>query len=100
MKATPLAVGGVLDKTDRPLAAAVWFDWAALVERPGLGGFRRRAGRGLQGRRRGPAEGRSSDQVHTALDVLKTLRTISNESYFEDEVLVNHTLLEIRDVEK
>jgi hypothetical protein len=32
--------------------------------------------------------------------VLKVLRTISNECYLEDGVLVHHTLVELRDVEK
>ena len=41
-----------------------------------------------------------ADQVHAAVDVLKVLRTITGESYLEDGVLVNHTLLEIRDVAK
>jgi hypothetical protein len=41
-----------------------------------------------------------ADQVHTAVDVLKTLRSITNESYLEDGALVNHTLVEIHDLAK
>ena len=32
LKEMPLKVGGVLAKTDRPLAAAGWFDWTELIE--------------------------------------------------------------------
>ena len=32
--------------------------------------------------------------------LLKVLRSVSNETYFEDGALVNHTLVEIRDLEK
>ena len=39
-------------------------------------------------------------QVHTLTDVLKALRTITSEVYFEDGVMVNHGLVEFRDVEK
>src|SRR4030042_669044 len=38
-------------------------------------------------------------QVATVLEVLKVLRTITGESYLEDNVMVTHTLMEIRDVE-
>ncbi len=42
--------------------------------------------------------GAVSSQVATVLDVLKVLRTVTSASYFEDGVLVTHTLLEFRDV--
>ena len=31
LKETPLKVGGLLAKTDRPLAVAGWFDWSELI---------------------------------------------------------------------
>ena len=39
-------------------------------------------------------------QVGTVLEVLKVLRSITSESYVEDDALVTHTLVEIRDVEE
>ena len=39
-------------------------------------------------------------QVHTVLDVLKVLRTVTSERYIEDGVMVGHTLVEIRDIGK
>ena len=55
--------------------------------RRALGRFRRRADDGRQGRRRAQRKP-ITDQVHTALDVLKVLRTVTSESYLEDGVLV------------
>ena len=99
LKSTPPAVGGVLAKTDRPLAAAVWLHWAELLDAAGpwvdfaLDQITANAE---------DAEEKKSvvDQVHTAVDVLKVLRNVSNETYFEDGALVNHTFVEIRDLEK
>lgn len=53
-----------------------------------------------------PAEGKSDAkteevlrQVHTVLDVLKGLRTVTLETYQESDVLVSHAVTEIHDVE-
>jgi hypothetical protein len=100
LKPTPPAVGGLLEKPDRPLAAAGWLNWAALIDAatpwidyaleniPGL------ADAGEDQRKA------VADQVHTALEVLKVMRSITGETYFEDNALVTHTLVEIRDVGK
>jgi hypothetical protein len=100
LNATPPGIGGVLGKGDRPLAAAVWFHWAALVEAAGpwadFAAEQIMASQNVDEAQRKPI----ADQVRTALEVLKVLRTISNETYLEDGVLVNHTLAEIRDVGK
>ena len=100
LKATPLGIGGVLGKADRPLAAAAWFHWAALVEAAApwadFAAEQIMAAKDVDEAQRKPI----ADQVHTALDVLKALRTISNESYLENGVLVTHTLVEIHDVGK
>jgi len=94
----PLNVGGVLAKTDRPLAAAGFCDWAGLVDvfTPWVD----LAIRQLTNENPGvdAQAGGISAQVHTLLDVLKVFRTITGESYFEDGAMVSHTLLEIRDV--
>ena len=104
LKATPLAVGGVLTDANRPLAMAVSFDWAGLVDavtpwielgvdalvkaQPEVSTFL------------GSEPGKPSvvDQVRTVLSVLKTMRTITAESYLEDGLLVTHSLVEIRDI--
>ena len=39
-------------------------------------------------------------QVQIVLDVIKVLRTVTSESYFEDGALVTHSLTEIRDIEE
>jgi hypothetical protein len=98
LEKTPLTIGGVLAKTDRPLAAAVWFNWAGLldtatpwidfgleqVDEAHLGGDRASA----------------VDQIHVLLEVLKCYRCLTVESYIEEDCLVTHSLLEIRDVPK
>ena len=100
LKATPLATGGVLEKTDRPLAAAVWLDWAALVDAAtpwvDFAIEQAAAAKGV-----GEDQQKSiAEQVHTGLEVLKVLRSVTSESYLEDDVLVSHTLTEIHDVGK
>jgi hypothetical protein len=98
LKKTPFTAGGVLQKTDKPLALAVWFNWADLletatpwidyafeqIEESKLGGDRQSA----------------IDQAHTVIEVLKCYRTITAEGRIEDDCLVTHSLLEIRDVKK
>jgi hypothetical protein len=100
LQATPPALGGVLEKADRPLAAAVWIDWAALLTAGTpwveFGAEQAMTAKGVSDSDRQPIV----DQIHTGLDVLKALQSISDESYLEDGVLVNHTLVEIHDVEK
>lgn len=100
MKAAPLSIGGVLAKTDRPLAAAVWFNWIGLVQAatPWVDFAVERA---LASKGGDDAEKKSvADQVRVAVDVLKVLRSITNETYLEDDALVHHTLVEIQDVAK
>jgi hypothetical protein len=101
LKATPLAVRGILVKAaDRPLAIAGWLDWATLVKTatPWVDfAIEQAAGS------KGVDEANQKmivSQAHTAMDVLTVVRTITCESYLEHGVLVNHTLTEIRDVAK
>jgi hypothetical protein len=98
LKKTPFTAGGVLEKTDKPLAIAVWFNWADLldkatpwidyafeqIEESKLGGDRKSA----------------IDQAHAIIEVLKCYRTITAESRIEADCLVTHSLLEIQDVKK
>jgi hypothetical protein len=100
LKAAPLSIGGVLDKTDRPLAAAVWLDWAALVDAaaPWVDfAFQQAAAAKAADESRLKT---TLDHVHIGLEVLKALRSITSESYLEGEALVTHTLTEMHDVGK
>jgi hypothetical protein len=100
LRATPFSIGGELGNGERPLAGAVWFHWAALVEAAApWADFVAQAvmlSQDVEEAQRKPI----ADQVHTVLDVLKALRSISDESYFENGALVNHTLTEVHDVGK
>ena len=100
LQPTPLAVGGALAKPDRPRAGAVWFDWAGLVDAatPWVAVALEQMAQSQPEIKEKLPE--IAPQVRTVLDVLKVLRTISAEIYIEDGVLVTHTLLEVRDVEK
>jgi hypothetical protein len=100
LKSTPSAVGGLLAKPDRPLAAAVWLHWAELLDAAGpwvdFGLDRALANAADE-------DGQKTavvDQVHAGIDVLKVLRNVTSESYLEDGALVSHTFAEIRDVGK
>jgi hypothetical protein len=100
LKTTPLVADGVFTKTTRPLAAAVRLDWAALVDAatPWVDfGVEHMAA----SKRIGESEKKAiAEQVHTGLEVFKALRTISSESYLDEDALITHTITEIRDVGK
>jgi hypothetical protein len=100
LKSTPLAVGGLLAKHDRPLAVAVWLRWAELLQAGGpwidFAVDQAVAANGEDADAKKPV----AEQVHTAVDVLKTLKSLTNECYLEGDALVHHTLLEIHDLDK
>ncbi len=99
LKATPPALGGVLAKSDRPLAVAVWFQWAGTLDAamPWIDFAVEKAVADQDDK----AEKKAVvDQVRTGVDVFKTLRTVTDEGYIEDGALVNHSMLEIQDVGK
>lgn len=101
LRATPLEVGGVLAESDRPLAMAAVLDWAALIDAvtPWVDLVVEMTAAAPPGG--DPAQPDSiRSQVHTVLEVLKVLRSVTSESYFEDGALVTHTLTRIRDVPK
>jgi hypothetical protein len=97
LKSAALKTGGLLAKTDRPLAAAMLLDWAGLIDAAtpwvdlAVEQIVEKKGEGAE------AAG-IRDQVHTVLTVLKVLRTVTSEGYVEDGAVVTHTLMEIRDV--
>lgn len=94
---TPLAAGGAIGDPDRALAGAVVFDFAALVD--ALTPWINLAIE--QGMKDSPIQAAMvAGQVQIVLDVIKVLRTVTSESYFEDGALVTHSLTEIRDIEE
>ena len=98
---TPLKVkSGPLADLKQPLAAAAYFNWPALVDAVGPWveyGFTQYAT--LSGQQ--PAAlNETLKQVRTVMDVLKVFRGISSVTYFEDKVLVTHTVTVIEDLPK
>jgi len=99
MKATPPALGGVLARTDRPLALAAWFRWSSLLE--AAAPWIDFAVDQVLAEQGDDTEAKAIvDQVRAVVSVLGTLRTVTDEGYIEDGALVHHSLVEIRDVEK
>jgi hypothetical protein len=98
LKETPLKVGGVLAKTDRPLAAAGWLDWTELFNAvtPWLNYAMEQAPEQGMGGQKELVIG----QVHTVLEVLSTIKSFTGEAYIENNVFVHHSLLEIHDLSK
>jgi hypothetical protein len=96
LHASPAKPGGVLAEIDRPRATAATFDFAGLIDAAtpwidlAVEAINEEWGAGDE---------TIGEQVHTVLEVLKVLRRVTSESYFEGDALVTHSLLEIRDVE-
>ena len=96
LKKTPAEIGGALADPNRPRATAVFFDFAGLVD--AATPWVDLAVDALEAEW-GYADDSVRDQVHTVLQVLKALRGMSSESYFEGGALVTHWKLHIRDIE-
>lgn len=99
LKSTPPTLGGLLAKTDRPLGVAVWFRWADLLDaaKPWVDFGIEQATANIDDEEQKTS---ITEQVHTAVDVLKVLRNVTSESYLEDGSLVIHTFAELHDVAK
>ncbi len=110
LASTPLAVGGALGDASKPRASAAVLRWAALVDAvtPWV-----EAGFKLQKASAQPsaavekdstdaAEVKKTDellqQAHAVLEVLKTLHTVTCESYADGDALVSHAIAEIHDL--
>ncbi len=110
LASTPLAAGGVLGDASKPRASVAVLRWAALVDAisPWV-----EAGFKLQKASAQPSatdekestiddEAKKTDgliqQAHTVLEILKTLRTVTFESYADGDALVSHAITEIHDV--
>ena len=95
----PLQAGGVLEDTKRPLASAVVFDWAALIDVVEAWVTYGSQVAADQDTGAGAQIGFVMQNVDIALDVLRTLRTITSASYKEGDVMVTHSETHWRDLE-
>jgi hypothetical protein len=102
LKVTPPSIGGVIGgaNADRALVIAGWLDWASLIDTASpwvdFAVDRAAAEKNI-----GDSQKKVIvDQVHTGLDVVRALRSITAECYMERDAFVTHSLLEVRDVEK
>jgi hypothetical protein len=77
----------------------VWLNWAALIEAasPWVDYIVEQSTADSE---QATQKAAIQSQIRIGTDVLKTVRSFTNETYFEDGVMVNHGLLEIRDVDK
>ncbi|HZU35905.1 MAG TPA: hypothetical protein VFA18_08355 [Gemmataceae bacterium] len=104
----PLKVqhGPLTEARNRPLAVAVYFNWPALVNaarpwvdfgvRTAIPHLARSSGGGMK---MDAAKMESIlKQVHTGLEVLKVLRGVQSVTYFENNILVTHSVSFVRDL--
>jgi hypothetical protein len=98
LKETPLKVGGVLANAERPLAIADWIDMTEFfgAVTPWVNYVLEQAPEGGMGGQKDLVIG----QVNTLLEVLSTIKSITSETYIENNNLVQHSLLEIHDLSK
>ena len=97
---TPLKVGGVLKKTDRPMAVAVVVNCQAMFSliRPwvdyGIGLYAESDNDGA-----GMQAAMVKSQVDTVFDVLGVFRKYTSRTYLQKGAVVTHSLLEVQDIE-
>ena len=98
LKDTPLKVGGVLASTDRPLAVAACFNFTELFSAltPWVNyAFERIPDQQMAGQKE-----LVLSQVRTLMEVLSTIKSVTSETYVENNILVSHSLVEIHDLGK
>jgi len=94
LASTPPTVGGAIGDVSKARASAGLLRFAALVDAvtPWID----------EAVRRGNPEAKAADeiisQVHTGLEILKSLRTVTCDFYTEGDALVGHVITEIHDV--
>jgi len=107
---TPFEAEGPAADSKRPLASAVFFDCAGLIEattpwieygvRAVYAKTHEGEGVGLQVGGHDPDELKKTlAQVRSGLEILKVLRTVSSATYVEGKTFVTHTEVHIRDIE-
>jgi hypothetical protein len=110
LNATPFEAEGPAGEAKRPMAVAVFVDWAGLVEastpwieygvRLGYAKSHEEDGAGTNDGGRDPDELKQTlAQVRSALDILKVLRTVSSATYIDGKMFVTHTEVHIRDLD-
>jgi hypothetical protein len=100
---TPLNVGGLLTEPNRPRALAGFLNWPALVDAatPWVELATKEVlaeNSGADAQAIKAQVGPIDPQVHTVLELLKVVRGVTFESYYEQNAFVTHSLVEIRDV--
>ncbi|MBN1910553.1 MAG: hypothetical protein JW818_12485 [Pirellulales bacterium] len=101
MVSSPLAADGVLTDAQRPRAGAGVLEFANLLKTatPWIDMATKAIVRENMPKEQAKAQLPAIlDQVHTVLDVLSCMKTVTSETYLEDGVIVTHTRLEIRDL--
>jgi hypothetical protein len=93
-----LAVGGVL-AVERARAAAWLLDFAGLID--AAAPWADLAVQAITEQMDDTTQAAAVRQhVHAVVEVLKVLRAVTGESYFEDGAMVTHSIIEIRDLEQ
>jgi hypothetical protein len=101
LKATPLKVdGGPLADPKKPLAAAVYVNWPALID--ALAPWAEFGAKAIMEEHDVPEKERPAilEQVQTVLEVLKVFRTTTAATYVEDGVTVTHRETVVKDLAK
>jgi hypothetical protein len=98
LKAMPLTIGGVLVGTDQPMAVAGWLDFSDLLDAatPWVNHVLQQ----MPEEQMGGQKEMVTAEVHTLLDVLHVLKSVTSENTLQDDCLVTHSLLEIHDLGK
>ena len=104
LAATPFEADGPAGDSKRPLVSVAYLDWASIIEAatPWIDysvqqHYNQRAA-GDNGA--GAADGMRSTmtEVHTVLEVLQVLRTVSSATYVEDKATITHTETHYQDL--
>jgi hypothetical protein len=96
---TPLKAGGILADPKRPRAAAFVLRWAEFVD-AATPWAEMAAKQAMKDQHiEGDEAAKILDQVHTVLGVLKSMRTVTGETYLKDKAVVGHSVMVVGDVQ-
>ena len=98
---TPLDAEGPLADAKRPLGAAVFVDWAGIVE-AATPWIEHAVAVGLPANGQADVEEAKKNmikQIRDGLEIAKVLRTISSATYADENTMVTHTEVHIRDLQ-
>jgi hypothetical protein len=96
LKVMPLKVGGVLSQIDKPMAIAGWLDVSEVIgaATPWVQYILEQ----IPPEEMGGQKELIVAQVKTVLEVLRVVKSLTSESYLENNCLVTHSKLEIHDL--